>query len=113
MKSTLVLALTLLMPLAAATGENSPPANIKEDFLNWKFGIFIHFNMATFNNREWATGLGDPATFAPANLDCGQWLDAAAEAGMKYAVLTVKHTGGWCLWDSKQTEKHDITSFVK
>ena len=73
--------------------------------------MFIHFNMATFNNRQWATGTEDPATFAPTNLDCGQWLDAAAAAGMKYAVLTVKHTGGWCLWDSKHTEAHDIRSF--
>jgi alpha-L-fucosidase len=54
--------------------------------------MFIHFNMATFNNRQWATGTEDPATFAPSKLDCGQWLDAAAAAaaGMKYAVLTVK-----------------------
>jgi alpha-L-fucosidase len=36
----------------------------------------------------------------------------AREAGMKYAVLTVKHTGGWCLWDSKYTT-HDITAFKK
>jgi alpha-L-fucosidase len=30
---------------------------------------------------------------------------------MKYSVLTVKHTGGWCLWDSDYTT-HDITSFI-
>ena len=73
--------------------------------------MFIHFNMATFNNRQWATGTEDPATFAPSKLDCGQWLDAAEAAGMKYAVLTVKHTGGWCLWDSKHTERTISRSF--
>ena len=29
----------------------------------------------------------------------GYW--TARDAGMKYAVLTAKHTGGFCLWDSK------------
>src|SRR5210317_946310 len=79
-------------------------AKLQDEFLNWKFGMFIHFNVATFADREWATGREDPAIFAPEKLNCNQWLDAAASAGMKYAVLTVKHTGGWCLWDSKHTK---------
>lgn len=83
----------------------------QQEFLTWKFGMFIHFNMATFYNEEWANGYEDPARFNPSQLDCGQWADAAKAAGMKYGVLTVKHTGGWCLWDSKYTT-HDITSFV-
>lgn len=86
-------------------------SQLREEFLKWKFGMFIHFNMATFNEREWANGYEDPSTFSPDKLDCNQWADVAVEAGMKYAVLTVKHTGGWCLWDSKYTT-HDITSFT-
>jgi alpha-L-fucosidase len=85
-------------------------AKIGEDFLQWKFGLFLHFNIATFNGQEWAGGYEDPATFAPDKLDCGQWADAATAAGMKYAVLTVKHTEGYCLWDSEHTT-HDITEF--
>jgi alpha-L-fucosidase len=82
----------------------------QQEFLNWKFGMFIHFNMATFNNEEWANGYEDPALFKPSLLDCGQWADVARAAGMRYGILTVKHTGGWCLWDSKYTT-HDIASF--
>ena len=111
MKRTLLLAAALLPLLPAPAEEPPAPAVLREKFLEWRFGMFIHFNIATFNNRQWATGTEDPATFAPSKLDCGQWLDAAAAAVMKYAVLTVKHTGGWCLWDSKQTEAHDIRSF--
>ena len=85
---------------------------LQEEFLTWEFGLFIHFNMATFNERQWATGTEDPASFTPTALDCNQWIDAAVDAGMKYAVLTVKHTGGWCLWDSGHTESHDITAFT-
>ena len=85
--------------------------SIQENFLKWKFGMFIHFNMASFTNcGGWATGREDPALFNPENLDMGQWADAAAAAKMKYAILTVKHTGGYCLWDSDLTD-HDITAF--
>ncbi|MCH4155996.1 MAG: alpha-L-fucosidase [Muribaculaceae bacterium] len=66
--------------------------------------------MGTFCNRDWATGHEDPLIFNPKHLDCNQWVSVAKNAGMKYLVLTVKHTGGWCLWDSKYTT-HDITAF--
>ena len=95
---------------AAPGTADQATANLAGEFLTWKFGMFIHFNIATFNNREWANGYEDPLTFTPDQLDCGQWADAAKAAGMKYAVLTVKHTGGYCLWDSAHTT-HDITAF--
>jgi len=93
----------------AARGDGR--AELREEFLRWRFGMFLHFNMATYIDREWADGYEDPALFKPDKLDCGQWLDLARAAGMRYAVLTVKHTGGWCLWDSAHTT-HDIASFV-
>jgi alpha-L-fucosidase len=90
--------------------EANPRAQLQENFLKWKFGLFLHFNLATFNGQEWANGYEDPLTFAPTNLDCGQWADAAKSAGMNYAVLTVKHTEGYPLWESAYTT-HDITAF--
>ena len=86
-------------------------AALRKDFLKLRFGLFLHFNMATYVNREWANGYEDPALFKPDRLDCGQWAEVANAAGMKYGVLTVKHTGGWCLWDSDHTA-HDITRFI-
>lgn len=106
-----ILILWLSLTLSARAGEPGNATPLKEEFLRWKFGLFLHFNVATFNNREWANGYEDAATFAPDKLDCGQWADAAKAAGMKYAVLTVKHTGGWCLWDSRHTT-HDVTEFT-
>jgi alpha-L-fucosidase len=84
---------------------------LQKDFLKLRFGLFLHFNMATYINREWANGYEDPTLFKPAKLDCRQWAEVAYAAGMRYGVLTVKHTGGWCLWDSDCTT-HDITRFV-
>jgi len=89
----------------------SDRAALQEEFLKLRFGLFLHFNMATYVNREWANGYEDPALFRSDKLDCGQWADVARAAGMKYGVLTVKHTGGWCLWDSDHTT-HDIARFV-
>jgi alpha-L-fucosidase len=78
--------------------------------MKWRFGMFIHFNLGTFADLDWAGGYEDPALFNPANLDCGQWADAAKEAGMTYLVLTVKHTEGIALYPSAWTT-HDITLF--
>jgi alpha-L-fucosidase len=67
----------------------------------YRFGQFLHFNMGTFTNQEWADPGLDPKTFAPAALDCGQWADAAKAAGMRFALLVAKHHDGFCLWPSR------------
>lgn len=119
MKPFLPLALSALFCCTLTATAQSPgtpqapdaaTAKLSEQFLSWKFGLFLHFNIATFNGQEWANGYEDPATFAPEKLDCGQWADAAKAAGMRYAVLTVKHTEGYPLWDSQNTT-HDVTAF--
>ncbi|MCD6303586.1 MAG: alpha-L-fucosidase [Planctomycetes bacterium] len=100
-------------PKSAAGAEKAPRrdlSRLQKEFLALKFGMFIHFNMGTFARRQWATGHEDPAIFNPAHLDCDQWAAAAVSAHMKYAVLTAKHTGGWCLWDSAYTD-HDVRQF--
>jgi alpha-L-fucosidase len=83
---------------------------LQREFLSWKFGMFIHYNMGTYAGVEWSDGKEGPLIFNPTNLDCEQWADAAAAAKMKYAILTVKHTGGWCLWNSAYTD-HDMGMF--
>jgi alpha-L-fucosidase len=79
---------------------------LQAEFLDLKFGMFIHFNMATYHGVQWVEGYKDPATFDPGveTIDTDAWAEAAESAGMEYAVLTVKHVAGFCLWDSKHTE---------
>jgi len=112
-KSIIIMAFLALMmgSLSAQTsqGQNSR-AKVQKEFLKWKYGVFFHFNMGTFVNREWATGYEDPLLFNPASLNCEQWIKTIKSAGMNYAVLTTKHTGGWCLWNSKYTT-HDMEAF--
>lgn len=78
---------------------------LQDDFLKLKFGMFIHYNMATYKGVQWVEGYPDPSTFDPGvdTVDTDAWADAAVSAGMKYGVLTVKHVAGFCLWDSRYT----------
>lgn len=99
--TTVLLAITCI-----ALGQpNTQQQNaVIKDFLNLRFGMFIHYNMSTYFNREqWAYPFHDPQAFAPTQLDCRQWAKAAKSAGMKYAVLTTKHHDGFCLWDTSVT----------
>jgi alpha-L-fucosidase len=73
------------------------------------YGMFIHFGLSTFLGDEIPTYETDPANFRPTALDVDQWIRVAQGAGMKYAVLTAKHSAGHCLWQSALTD-HDVES---
>lgn len=77
---------------------------LQDDFRKLKFGMFLHYNMATYKGVQWVAGYHSPADFNPGGkVDTDAWADAAVAAGMKYGVLTAKHVAGFCLWDSKYT----------
>ncbi len=118
-KIRIIAKLFTFVSLLVCTGVVAQPDNnnernldeLQSEFLSWKFGMFLHYNMGTYAGVEWSDGKEDPLIFNPTNLDCEQWADAAAAAKMKYAILTIKHTGGWCLWNSSYTD-HDIEMFT-
>ncbi len=114
--SIIVIAFGAVMLDAAPPAVPAVPANAapltpeQRGFMTWRFGMFLHFNLGTFADRDWAGGYEDPDLFAPTQLDCNQWAEVAQAAGMRYLVLTVKHTEGIALYDSAVTA-HDITLF--
>lgn len=67
-------------------------------------GVFFHFGINTFGDREWSDGTLPAELFAPTDLDVHQWLDAAELAGARYVVLTAKHHDGFCLWPTATTD---------
>jgi alpha-L-fucosidase len=69
-------------------------------------GMFIHFGMSTFLGQECPDGTAPATTYAPDRLDVEQWVGVARDAGMKYAVLSAKHTAGFCNWPSRHNDYH-------
>lgn len=78
--------------------------NAQKSWMELGYGMFIHFGVNTFAGSGWGDGKFPARDFNPTKLDPTQWAEMAAEAGMKYAVLTTKHHDGFCLWPSAFTE---------
>ena len=91
-------------PQQKSFGMNKSIKELQENFRKLEFGMFIHYNMATYKGVQWVEGYHSPADFDPGGtIDTDAWADAAVSAGIKYGVLTAKHVAGFCLWDSKYT----------
>ena len=83
-------------------------------FLESRFGMFVHFGLYALPARhEWVMSREEIAPdayaryvryFDPDLYDPDEWERAAADAGMRYVVLTTKHHEGFCLWDSALTD---------
>jgi alpha-L-fucosidase len=85
-----------------------PLLELQQSFLDLRFGMFIHFNMATFQDREWGNPFIPPELFHPTALDTDQWAEAAVSAGMTRGCLTSKHHDGFCLWPTKTRSAHSL-----
>ena len=87
---------------------NSPNPG-QQAHIDRRYGMFMHFGINTFNDKEWSDGTLDPSTYNPPEIDADQWVSSAKKAGMKYVVMISKHHDGFCLWDSKYTT-YDVGS---
>ncbi|MCE5326834.1 MAG: alpha-L-fucosidase [Planctomycetaceae bacterium] len=83
-----------------------------------RFGMFIHWGAYAVHGRgEWAMNVEQipvkeyekyADAFKPRPNAPRAWAKLAAEAGMKYMVMTAKHHEGYCLWDSKLTNFNSV-----
>ena len=80
------------------------PSAKQLSFADWEVGAFLHFGLNTFTGQEHGDGKESPSKFNPTDLDAEQWVKTAKALGAKYACLTVRHEGGFCLWPSKTTD---------
>src|SRR6476660_6057013 len=55
---------------------------LQQRFVDLRFGMFLHFNMATFQDREWGDPTSPADLFRPTALDTDQWASAALSANM-------------------------------
>jgi alpha-L-fucosidase len=78
-----------------------PLLDLQQRFVDLRFGMFLHFNMATFQGREWGDPTSPPDLFHPTALHTDQWAAAAQSANMAWGCLTTRHHDGFCLWPTK------------
>lgn len=139
-----VLILLLAMSVFAQTAAPVPAADsespaAKEKRLEWfrhdKFGLFIHWGLYAIPAGYWkgqrSPGIGEwvqhrmkvpvaeyeqlTKQFNPVKFDADAWAQLAADAGMKYVVITSKHHDGFALFKSAASPYNvvDATPFKR
>lgn len=106
----------LVSCLTAFSQKNSSRKSLpqlQQEFVDLRFGMFIHFNIPTFMDHDWADPQASPLLFNPTKLNCDQWAKAAKSANMAYGCLTTKHHSGFAIWDTKTTDYNVMSSPLK
>lgn len=114
-KNSFRLLLLLLCPAfsLAQVPTASQLAPLQQKFVDFRFGMFIHYNIPTYMDQDWPDPEASPTIFNPKKLDCNQWAQAAKSANMSYGCLTTKHHSGFCIWDTKTTDYNVMNSPLK
>ena len=99
--------------IAQKTAATTPLSQLQQQFVDLRFGMFIHFNIPTYMDQDWPDPDASPAIFNPTKLNCDQWAKAAKSANMSYGCLTTKHHSGFCIWDTKTTDYNVMNSPLK
>ena len=89
----------------------------EEEFMDWGLGMFVHWSIDSQLGSVISHSMVGaskeyldryihelPKTFNPKRYDPDEWMTLAKIAGVKYAVFTVKHHNGFCMWDTKTTD---------
>jgi len=82
-------------------------------FRSWGFGAFLCYNSNQYSGTEFCSSKDPVADFKPTQLDVKQWVRTMKAAGMKYAVLTARHTSLFLLWDSATSECDSMAAIGK
>ena len=122
--AALALLATCGTPPAPGPDVVRPPADHDARRAWWRearFGMFLHWGLYAIPAGKWGnqTNYGEwirdsariprdvydefRPNWNPTRFDADAWAQMAADAGMKYVVITSKHHDGFCLWDSEQT----------
>lgn len=110
MKKNLLFLLAFVLSFSLIAQERKSLLELQQDFIDLKFGMFIHFNIPTFMNQDWADPDASPSLFNPQKMDCSQWAETAKKANMTYGCLTTKHHSGFCIWNTETTDYNVMNS---
>ncbi len=102
---TVIVLLSVFAPLWAGGAEPVDMQKRAAELKGLRWGMFICWSFSTFSGQEWTPGVKDVAFFKAADCDTDQWARTAKEAGMGYILFLTKHHDGFCLWDTKTTDR--------
>ena len=107
MKRTPITTIMLLACLALSVRAAEPVDMQKRaaELKGLKWGMFVCWSFSTFSGKEWTPGIKDVAFFKAGDCDTDQWARTAKEAGMGYILFLTKHHDGFCLWDTRTTDR--------
>jgi alpha-L-fucosidase len=96
--------LTALISISALALPAARPTAQQRTWQDLQLGLFIHFAPNTWQQQEY----DDPSTplsaINPERLDTEQWAETALRMGAKYLVFVARHTGGFCMWQTRTTD---------
>ena len=107
MNRTLILILTFFFTILTTTfnvcaeTELARPLPKQIEFADWEVGAFLCLDLNQWIDNEHHDGQEPASKFNPTNLDAEQWVLTAKAMGARYAMLTARHEGGFCLWPTK------------
>ena len=109
--------------LVTAQPETKTPAKFVREFMDKRFGMFIHWGPVTLRGTEigWSRSEQVPTAeydnlykeFNPVLFNAGAWVKAAKDAGMKYLAIVAKHHDGFCLWPTAASDYNIMHSPFK
>jgi len=78
-----------------------------EELRKLRWGLFVCWSFATFTNpkQEWPKGIKDASFFTAKGVDTDQWVKTAKDAEMGYILFLTRHIDGFCLWDTRTTDR--------
>ena len=111
------------LQLQAQTSPAKTTKSVLEDFMNKRFGMFIHWGPVSLRGTEIGWSRDKQVSkedydslykeFDPVLFNAEAWVKAAKDAGMKYLTITARHHDGFCLWPTKFTSYNIMNSLYK
>jgi alpha-L-fucosidase len=107
MKKMIVFAMAAActMPLALPAAETVDLGQRTAQLQSLRWGMFVCWSFSTFSGKEWTPGVKEVSFFNASGCDTDQWARTAKEANMGYILFLAKHHDGFCLWDTKTTDR--------
>ena len=87
-----------------ASAQDKSLHQLQQEFVDLRFGMFVHFGLPTFQEADWTDPDLDATVFNPTKLDTRQWVATAKSAGATFICISVKHHAGFCMWDTATTD---------